>query len=257
MKVWIDQDLCTGDGLCEELAPAVFTLLEDNIAYVKEGDRVFSDPGGAEGLASVPDGMDDAVIEAADAAPDGQRKLQAAARSAGIVPFVIGAFGSAELSLALGRSNVVHAALLSHPASEDPRRVPPPEPATAARGEERPVEGVRSVRLVRFRRPLPHQFPQPRHQRSGNWEPERVAVLRRSEFDLAAREVHVPDAYSHAGPVDEHRSTLDSGALVSRTTGQVDAEIVGHGEQEHGDVGSGVEQEAVGNRAASKSWKSR
>jgi ferredoxin len=21
MKVWIDQDLCTGDGLCEELAP--------------------------------------------------------------------------------------------------------------------------------------------------------------------------------------------------------------------------------------------
>ncbi|MCU1488088.1 MAG: ferredoxin, partial [Actinomycetia bacterium] len=27
MKVWIDQDLCTGDGLCEEIAPAVFTLL--------------------------------------------------------------------------------------------------------------------------------------------------------------------------------------------------------------------------------------
>ena len=26
MKVWIDQDLCTGDGLCEEIAPAVFTL---------------------------------------------------------------------------------------------------------------------------------------------------------------------------------------------------------------------------------------
>ena len=26
MKVWIDQDLCTGDGLCEEIAPDVFTL---------------------------------------------------------------------------------------------------------------------------------------------------------------------------------------------------------------------------------------
>ena len=26
MKVWIDQDLCTGDGLCEEIAPAVFFL---------------------------------------------------------------------------------------------------------------------------------------------------------------------------------------------------------------------------------------
>ena len=54
MKVWIDQDLCTGDGLCEEIAPAVFTLLDDGLAYVKEGDKVFSDPGGAEGLATCP-----------------------------------------------------------------------------------------------------------------------------------------------------------------------------------------------------------
>ncbi|KGA12963.1 MAG: hypothetical protein GM46_0150, partial [actinobacterium acAcidi] len=23
MKVWIDQDLCTGDGLCEEISPNV------------------------------------------------------------------------------------------------------------------------------------------------------------------------------------------------------------------------------------------
>jgi uncharacterized protein len=53
------------------------------------------------------------IVEASDAALDGQRKLQAAARSAGIVPFVIGALSSAELSLALGRSNVVHAALKS------------------------------------------------------------------------------------------------------------------------------------------------
>ena len=35
MKVWIDQDLCTGDGLCEEIAPDVFTLLDDGLAYVK------------------------------------------------------------------------------------------------------------------------------------------------------------------------------------------------------------------------------
>ena len=56
MKVWIDQDLCTGDGLCEEIAPDVFTLLDDGLAYVKEGDKVFDDPGGAEGLADVPAG---------------------------------------------------------------------------------------------------------------------------------------------------------------------------------------------------------
>ena len=43
MKVWIDQDLCTGDGLCEEIAPDVFTLLDDGLAYVKEGDKVYAD----------------------------------------------------------------------------------------------------------------------------------------------------------------------------------------------------------------------
>ena len=46
MKVWIDQDLCTGDGLCEEIAPDVFTLLDDGLAYVKEGSKVFNGPVG-------------------------------------------------------------------------------------------------------------------------------------------------------------------------------------------------------------------
>src|SRR3954467_8834993 len=69
MKVWIDQDLCTGDGLCEEIAPDVFTLLDDGLAYVKEGDKVFSNPGGAEGLANIPDGQLDAVVESAEECP--------------------------------------------------------------------------------------------------------------------------------------------------------------------------------------------
>ena len=51
MKVWIDQDLCTGDGLCEEIAPAVFTLLDDGLAYVKEGADVKNEPGGSGGMA--------------------------------------------------------------------------------------------------------------------------------------------------------------------------------------------------------------
>jgi len=69
MKVWIDQDLCTGDGLCEEIAPEVFTLLDDGLAYVREGEKVFSDPGGAAGLANIPDGQLDAVIESAEECP--------------------------------------------------------------------------------------------------------------------------------------------------------------------------------------------
>jgi ferredoxin len=69
LKVWIDQDLCTGDGLCEEIAPDVFTLLDDGLAYVKEGTKVFSDPGGAEGMAVVPAGQEEATIESAEECP--------------------------------------------------------------------------------------------------------------------------------------------------------------------------------------------
>ena len=73
MKVRIDQDLCTGDGLCEEIAPAVFTLLDDGLAYVKEGTKVFADangnPQGAEGMANIPDALLDAVIESAEECP--------------------------------------------------------------------------------------------------------------------------------------------------------------------------------------------
>jgi ferredoxin len=69
VKVWIDQDLCTGDGLCTDHAPAVFTLLEDGIAYVKDHGRVQNDPGGAAGLASVPHRLERDVVAAADDCP--------------------------------------------------------------------------------------------------------------------------------------------------------------------------------------------
>ena len=69
MKVWIDQDLCTGDGLCEEIAPAVFQLLGDGLAYVKESGQVRSDPGGAAGTVLVPTDLEEVVGEAADECP--------------------------------------------------------------------------------------------------------------------------------------------------------------------------------------------
>ena len=69
MKVWIDQDLCTGAGLCEEICPAVFTLLDDGLAYVKEGTDVKSAPGGAAGVAVVPAEFEDAVVEASEECP--------------------------------------------------------------------------------------------------------------------------------------------------------------------------------------------
>jgi ferredoxin len=69
MKVWIDQDLCTGDGLCEEICPSVFTLLDDGLAYVKQGTDVMSSPGGADGVAVVPSEFEDAVVEASEECP--------------------------------------------------------------------------------------------------------------------------------------------------------------------------------------------
>ncbi len=69
MKVWIDQDLCTGDGLCEEICPQVFTLGDDGLAYVKDDGQVLDDPGGAEGLAKVPTDYEDAVREASEDCP--------------------------------------------------------------------------------------------------------------------------------------------------------------------------------------------
>jgi predicted RNA-binding protein YlxR (DUF448 family) len=63
-----------------------------------------------------------AVLHAADAAPDGKRKIDAVLRreTSGnqAAPEGISAFTSAQLDLALGRLNVVHAALLAGSASE-------------------------------------------------------------------------------------------------------------------------------------------
>ena len=73
MKVWIDQDLCTGDGLCEEIAPDVFVLLDDGLAYVKESGTIYAESKGntqgAQGVATVPAGQEDITVESAEECP--------------------------------------------------------------------------------------------------------------------------------------------------------------------------------------------
>jgi uncharacterized protein len=65
-----------------------------------------------------------ALLHASDGAADGIRKLDAIARQRGGNPGespdfpILSALSSAELDLALGRSNVIHAALLAGPASK-------------------------------------------------------------------------------------------------------------------------------------------
>jgi len=69
MRVWIDQDLCTGDGLCVDHCPDVFIQLEDGIAYVRERGATLNDPGGSGSLAPVPLRLVQAAINAAEACP--------------------------------------------------------------------------------------------------------------------------------------------------------------------------------------------
>jgi ferredoxin len=79
MRVWIDQDLCTGDGICTELAPRVFEMHSDGLAYVKDPSwpNRFG-PGGrgtepalkmSEGTAEFPESMTDDVVAAAEECP--------------------------------------------------------------------------------------------------------------------------------------------------------------------------------------------
>ncbi|MEI8287416.1 MAG: ferredoxin [Actinomycetes bacterium] len=69
MRVWIDQDLCTGDGLCVDHCPDVFVQLEDGIAYVAEFGNPMNDPGGSGSLADVSNRQLQSVVEAAEMCP--------------------------------------------------------------------------------------------------------------------------------------------------------------------------------------------
>ena len=71
MRVWIDQDLCTGDGLCEDHSLEVFRLQEDGISYVRDATRARCSPTRAAGPASVhvPERLVSAVIDAAMVCP--------------------------------------------------------------------------------------------------------------------------------------------------------------------------------------------
>ena len=78
LRVWIDQDLCTGDGICVEICPSLVGRSDDGLADVKEtgGSRIGGPDGGADpalkggdGTAAVHDGELADDIEAAEECP--------------------------------------------------------------------------------------------------------------------------------------------------------------------------------------------
>jgi ferredoxin len=78
MRVWIDQDLCTGDAQCVEICPDVFFMRDDGRdyrSYVRDSGDSGCDPEGeptlrtGRGVAHVPRSLEDAVVEAAGLCP--------------------------------------------------------------------------------------------------------------------------------------------------------------------------------------------
>jgi ferredoxin len=67
MRVWIDQDLCVGNGICEELCPEIFQLTDGDIAYVLDGEAL--QPKGREGTVDVPVSLQESVVDAAEQCP--------------------------------------------------------------------------------------------------------------------------------------------------------------------------------------------
>ncbi len=83
MRVWIDQDLCTGDGMCEQICPEVFQLQGDGLAYVHD------ETGIRDG------GADDPGRFVAVAAELGDEALDAVAECPGECIFIEGAASAA------------------------------------------------------------------------------------------------------------------------------------------------------------------
>ena len=82
LMVWIDQDLCTGDGICSEICPDVFVGRDDGLWVVKEeashfGSTVVFDgadgaghgPDSGRGVARIPDSLIDTAVDAAEECP--------------------------------------------------------------------------------------------------------------------------------------------------------------------------------------------
>jgi ferredoxin len=68
MKVWIDQISAPATGSARDRTRRVHPPGR-RPGLRQEGDKVYSDPGGAEGLAVVPAGQEEATIESAEECP--------------------------------------------------------------------------------------------------------------------------------------------------------------------------------------------
>ena len=102
-------------GLAEEVDALLAADALQFLSFVNKSGLCVA--GSAKVEAAIRGGRVAAVIHASDARPDGVEKLDRLARGLGQTNVTINLFESSQLDLALGRSNVIHAALHAGPAS--------------------------------------------------------------------------------------------------------------------------------------------
>ena len=66
MRVWIDQDECSGVGVCVQDCPQAFVLGSDGIAYVTVAGRMYA----SNEAATVDDSLLDSVLDAVENCPE-------------------------------------------------------------------------------------------------------------------------------------------------------------------------------------------
>jgi predicted RNA-binding protein YlxR (DUF448 family) len=116
------RDVRASASLAEETGQSLVRSAIDALAMIAKAGQVVAGFGKVEDALLRRQAI--ALLHAADGAADGIRKLDAIVKKTAAVSDetqeipVIGALTSEELDLALGRSNVIHAALLAGPASK-------------------------------------------------------------------------------------------------------------------------------------------
>jgi ferredoxin len=67
VRVWIDQDCCTGAGLCVDHCPELFVVLDDGIGYVHDGHTIVT--GAGPHTVAVPHRYEQAAVDAVERCP--------------------------------------------------------------------------------------------------------------------------------------------------------------------------------------------
>jgi predicted RNA-binding protein YlxR (DUF448 family) len=104
-------------GLAERVAAQLEAAAESALSLARKAGSAVAGFGKVE--AALAGGTVVGLVHAREASPDGVAKLRAAAKRTGLAPEIVGVFRSEQLDLAFGRANVIHAALLAGPASDN------------------------------------------------------------------------------------------------------------------------------------------